>query len=968
MATDEEIRLQSDFLEFLNHTQAGGKTALNFFYPNGKKGYHYVETGQEAAEIIEKHNGNAQIYYSLNPVRPDTEGWHNNSHVIGVQNLVIDVDPHKQDDTLGKDVSKYAATEAEKDKAVKDACIIENWLVSNGVHFYTDDTGNGRRFIIPIPIIPIDGEDEKVHEKNIETISAKLKAFQKYIVVETGVLTDTSVLDPRRITGVPGTLNCKRETETRKNKMRIPTLPIPERVENAHIRDLILLFDVDAPQPVKDAHETTHEEDDIGYADSSRKMENILLDWIEYDNLKHNGKLGKLLKGDISEYYNDRSDAEMALYTILRRYRFSINEIEDILSSGIIGKWGSSEGGESYQRATRGKAISHTAFVSLETYNEIKTRKDETLSLSEILSRGTLVNGARLTINLPGNHFISKYVKWMSGLTDAYQDYSIMAAFWLLSAACQGKVYVDLKQGDIYPNLYILLFGLSTVSRKTTVIKKTKKVFEACTQEKLYNDDYSLEGYTELVEETEVCNTVRDEVVSLFQKYEKKYNDGIHEAECTLYDCEPYRKTLSSGRQGKKREVIINCPYVTHLYATTPDNFSHCLSLENFYSGFGFRFLYCHPRYERERMPLATATEEDREAFASVVTDYIQLYDMFRNMNDKKIVSVDPDAMSYLEHIRDKVEKLITETNDNNISSAWGRNSDHILKLATLIEVGKEVPSLNISLETMKEACRITTEYFLPTCIETLNRLQEDVKNNKIEKVRGLLVRNNGTCDHGKLLRNSNLVSREFNEVIQTMIESKEIEAVKENGSKRTWYILNSDSTREKLSSLSSYSSYSSCVRTEKTNATNFTNSQSEGGNIHTGTYCSGSSYESTNVTNSTNSPNCEDERPDNLTPLIEDALNLWEKTACPIFAKNAHKAKLDIVKYHKMYGINPQLIHDAVDKRAAGRCVDCGSDTTNNVSQDGRRCKPCHDIYSNPPPVVIPEEFNLEDPVEVVQ
>lgn len=104
------------------------------------------------------------------------------------------------------------------------------------------------------------------------------------------------------------------------------------------------------------------------------------------------------------------------------------------------------------------------------------------------------------------------------------------------------------------------------------------------------------------------------------------------------------------------------------------------------------------------------------------------------------------------------------------------------------------------------------------------------------------------------------------------------------------------------------------------------------------------------------------------ITLDIEDSLDLWEKTACPIFAKNAHKAKLDIVKYHKMYGINPQLIYEAVDRRSAGRCVDCGSDTTNNVSQDGRRCKPCHDIYSNPPPVVIPEEFNLEDPVEVVQ
>lgn len=101
-------------------------------------------------------------------------------------------------------------------------------------------------------------------------------------------------------------------------------------------------------------------------------------------------------------------------------------------------------------------------------------------------------------------------------------------------------------------------------------------------------------------------------------------------------------------------------------------------------------------------------------------------------------------------------------------------------------------------------------------------------------------------------------------------------------------------------------------------------------------------------------------------TKIIEDALDLWEKTACPIFAKNAHRAKLDIVKYHKMYGINPQLIYEAVDKRAAGRCLDCGADNTNNVSPDGKRCDSCHKIYSNPPPVVIPREINLEEPAEV--
>lgn len=102
------------------------------------------------------------------------------------------------------------------------------------------------------------------------------------------------------------------------------------------------------------------------------------------------------------------------------------------------------------------------------------------------------------------------------------------------------------------------------------------------------------------------------------------------------------------------------------------------------------------------------------------------------------------------------------------------------------------------------------------------------------------------------------------------------------------------------------------------------------------------------------------------ITPVIEECLDLWEKTASPIFKKNAHRAKLDIVKYNKMYGVNPQLIFEAVDRRAGKRCLDCGSEETHHETNgEGRRCNACHKKYSNPSAVVIPDEISL-DPAEV--
>ncbi len=299
------------FYALLGHQSTRGFTACVALIPaNGahdkyttKKGY--VRSGKEIEDFANKYNGKGQCYISLNPVRSDISPHadHKNEDVTHICNIVIDIDPEKSDSTISeKDIKKYAATDFEKDKAVKDADVIEHWLIDNGFTFYRDDSGNGSRFLIAIE--PIELIDD-----NREWIKSLLKATQYAIQKETGVKIDTSVHDIRRITGIPGTLNLKKETETRKNRMRIPSLPIPERAECPKFREFIFTQDKKYLKD-DDTPTCTHEDDVLGYADSSRKMENILLDWTEYDNTKHNGKLGKLWKGDISEYCNDRSDAK----------------------------------------------------------------------------------------------------------------------------------------------------------------------------------------------------------------------------------------------------------------------------------------------------------------------------------------------------------------------------------------------------------------------------------------------------------------------------------------------------------------------------------------------------------------------------------------------------------------------------------------------------------------------------------
>lgn len=60
----------------------------------------------------------------------------------------------------------------------------------------------------------------------------------------------------------------------------------------------------------------------------------------------------------------------------------------------------------------------------------------------ELLRSGFAVR--HLICDLPGNHFISQFLTYANQMTDGYQEYKILAGFWLLASLTQRKPYIDL--------------------------------------------------------------------------------------------------------------------------------------------------------------------------------------------------------------------------------------------------------------------------------------------------------------------------------------------------------------------------------------------------------------------------------------------------------------------------------------------------------------------------------------------
>jgi primase-polymerase (primpol)-like protein len=233
------------------------------------------------------------------------------------------------------------------------------------------------------------------------------------------------------------------------------------------------------------------------------------------DSAQNGEKIRKLHSGDISNYPST-SEADFAYCRLLAFYTQDKKQIDKIYRTSKLytKKWD-----------RRGKYTLDKVVIGLtEVY--LKTESEDEISLAE-LKKLKMDQNSRKMPNLmdilPANHFINTVTDWMSGLSDTYYEYQVSTVLWLLSDLIQVKGTLVIKQGTIRPNLYVLLLGLSTKSRKSTAVNKIEQIREAATSTELYNDEPTIEGYLEMLALNPVQSFVCDEVSGLLAKYHKKY-------------------------------------------------------------------------------------------------------------------------------------------------------------------------------------------------------------------------------------------------------------------------------------------------------------------------------------------------------------------------------------------------------------------------------------------------------------
>ena len=194
--------------------------------------------------------------------------------------------------------------------------------------------------------------------------------------------------------------------------------------------------------------------------------------------------------------------------------------------------------------------------------------------------------------------FVEEYVAWVATRTDSDERFQRTLAWQLLSCAYGDKGYFDAGFGPMNLNLWVLIMGGTTWSRKSTARSLMLRVLHAMEKESLeytvdIGSDFTPEGLNKELAERDgwVSLIHRDEIHGFFREiFTKNYMSGAIERLTELYDGKVQVSIRANKDAGNKRRAntvfnMMGLGIFKHL--------SEVLTVSNFESGFLTRFVWC---------------------------------------------------------------------------------------------------------------------------------------------------------------------------------------------------------------------------------------------------------------------------------------------------------------------------------------------------------------------------------------
>jgi len=541
------------------------------------------------------------------------------------------------------------------------------------------------------------------------------------------------------------------------------------------------------------------------------------------DCLRNNARAESLYQGSISGYPS-HSEADLALCNHIACFSKNIHQIDSIFrSSGLYRpKWNERRGKTTYGDITITEALRTTTGQYDPWYPapapEVDmsgvltgTQTDKETPNSDDLVSGYQANKLQLDLTtLPAKSLIARYVDHMGKRSDSYPEYQYTGAMFVISTLIRRNGFVRFRHGTIYPNLWIMNLGASTISRKSTAVNS---VFSLITDVMAGDtslidirgphkceDSFSPEAFVESLAEHPVQYLILDECGQLLADMQKTYMANMRDLFCRIFDNTNYERRLRSKKsQGEKAHFVIEDPYFTTLMATTPDTLANHSDLLDLQSGWLLRYIYTLPTYPKEFKAYEPDDEDLKTEYDAIVEAFRKIRITFEQNTLEFCLS--SDALATYQNWQRRMETTLATEGDEIKLSAFGRLADAAVKMAIIHTVGSpafvdadHTLPCEVQSKEMDLSISHIEGYFLPVFCEVADLVTHRESKNLQDKIIGFLKRKGGKCTRTMLLRYLHRKAGDIDPELNTLMESEEIEhaeAKSEKGRLERWYILN---------------------------------------------------------------------------------------------------------------------------------------------------------------------------------
>jgi len=370
-----------------------------------------------------------------------------------------------------------------------------------------------------------------------------------------------------------------------------------------------------------------------------------------------------------------------------------------------------------------------------------------------------------IKVKIPANDFVEQYKDYAMQISDAPARYQELMALTILSTILGRQAYLKYGVYNLYPNLFVVLIGKSTIMRKTACLNMAKHIISKFNKEYILPSDFTPEGlFNALTEKPRGFITWGEFGGFLINASAKTYQAGIKEFLTEAYDCpNELHKRLSS------KEFTIENICLNIATASTLHWFVDRITEADTMGGFLGRFVFIPCKTEDKNGWYYIPQQEPLSITNKILKDLKQISELagkFEISDEAKVILI-----KWLRRHENELESL---DDSKGIIGFYARLADYLLKFAMLYEVSGN-KSLTITEGSLMRAIKLVN-----WLKQSLNDLMSDhisftKEARDMQKILTAIREHNEPIPRSLLLRNSNMTSKQLNEILDTLLQSKRI-------------------------------------------------------------------------------------------------------------------------------------------------------------------------------------------------